>query len=592
MTITDIKIDGIDCKGLAGIEIIETAHAHGICELSFILAENFDSAQMLQLDKKKITVKANDEIIFCGIVSRCEVVGQVVGNFLVVTALTLSCQMESVRKSKSYQSAQKKFSDIAADIAKNYAASEIGCWRDDTIAELIYRDNLTDWEFLKFLAERHGQILFVDAKTDKLKLSIGFKAFKEFEFENPPRLLARNVPLDFFNRLAQNTYDGARSCYFFETALEVPELTVGVGSAVKYENQTQAVIASRIHVGGNNLCNEIILRPAKGCRADAWDVMRHFDEFYCLAAKVLSSAGNNVKVQFDCDENQNAGEALDIPFESSASNYLYTMPDDGDKVCVYVDRLRQAAMCSLRTKDVADAAENRSFKIKNASMIFDPKKFSFAAVDKTELKHEDGTHFTTNKNIVFSSKGDIIIQSAQGLLPDGQLTMAAPHMAGYAQYLAMLGQPATVQFNPAGSTVGKVESQIKNSGAQAESVELSDLAKELDKITGTEAKKSDAQKSDGTSGGSLKLDGKNSSLLQVKDSSIEMSGSDLNVKTCDLNQVAYIPMAGGGTGSLSKFAGGNPKNRSDKINIEHGSEDRSRIKENIPPSPDDKKISV
>ena len=118
------------------------------------------------------------------------------------------------------------------------------------------------------------------------------------------------------------------------------------------------------------------------------------------------------------------------------------------------------------------------------------------------------------------------------------------------------------------------------------------MAKELDKITGTEAKKSDAQKSDGTSGGSLKLDGKNSSLLQVKDSSIEMSGSDLNVKTCDLNQVAYIPMAGGGTGSLSKFAGGNPKNRSDKINIEHGSEDRSRIKENIPPSPDDKKISV
>ena len=50
--------------------------------------------------------------------------------------------------------------------------------------------------------------------------------------------------------------------------------------------------------------------------------------------------------------------------------------------------------------------------------------------------------------------------------------------------------------------------------------------------------------------------------------------------------------AGGGTGSLTKFEGGNPKNRSEKINIEHGSEDRSRIKEKVEPTPDDKKISV
>ena len=225
-------------------------------------------------------------------------------------------------------------------------------------------------------------------------------------------------------------------------------------------------------------------------------------------------------------------------------------------------------------------------------MIFDPKKFSFVAAEKTEVKHEDGTKLSTNKDIVLSSKGDIIIQSAQGLVPDGQLTMIAPHTAGYTQYLASLGQPATVQFNPAGSTVGKVDSQIKNTGSKAEKVELSDLAKELDKITGRKDKQSEAKESGGGSGGNLKLDGKKSSILQVKDSSIEMQGSNLNVKTRALIQIGYIPMAGGGTGSLTKFEGGNPKNRSEKINIEHGSEDRSRIKEKVEPTPDDKKISV
>ena len=70
MTITDIKVEGIDQNELTGINITETAHAHGICELSFLLSSKFDSEDMLKLDKTKITVKADKDIIFCGLVSR------------------------------------------------------------------------------------------------------------------------------------------------------------------------------------------------------------------------------------------------------------------------------------------------------------------------------------------------------------------------------------------------------------------------------------------------------------------------------------------------------------------------------------------
>ena len=76
----------------------------------------------------------------------------------------------------------------------------------------------------------------------------------------------------------------------------------------------------------------------------------------------------------------------------------------------------------------------------------------------------------------------------------------------------------------------------------------------------------------------------------MKDSSIEAKGSNLNVKTRALIQVGYIPMAGGGTGS-GGAKGGNPKNRSDKINVEHGSQDRKRSKEKISPTKDIKTIS-
>lgn len=595
MTITDIKVEGIDLKGLAGIEIIETAHAHGICELSFILAQKLDSANMLQLDKKKITVKADDEIIFCGIVSRCAVVGQVIGDFLIVTALSLSCQMESARKSKSYQSATKRCADIAVDIENKYEDAEFDLREDYSIADLVYRDNLTDWEFLKSVAERHGQILFVYTKTDKLKLSIGFKAFEKVLFLYPPKLVSRNLPMDFFLRLEQNTYEGARSSYFLETTIELSDLTVGVGCSVEYDNEDQAVIASHIYSKDNNLYNEVTLRHKEGCCADARDVLKHFDEFYYLSATVLEAKGseesledNFVKVKFDCDENQNADEALKIPFESSVSNYLYTMPDKDEKVCVYVDSFRQAAMTALRTRDVEDAAENRSFKIQNAAIVFDPNKFSFTATENTEFKHENGTQFNTTKDISFVSKCNIIIQSAQGSTADNQLTMTAANTAGYLQYTTKLGQPPTVQFNPKGSTIGKDASSIKNAGSESDPVELSDLAKELNSIVGGGAGGDGGGDGDGGDGGGggdggdLQLKGSKDAVMKVGDCFISMKGSDYKVKACVLYTVAYSQMAGGGTGSLSKFESNNPGDRSDKeINDVHVSEDRKRINGDI-----------
>ena len=601
MTITDITVEGLDFRGLAGINIIEAAHAHGTCELSFVLAGQLETKQLLQLDGQKVTVKAKDDIIFCGIVNRCEVVEQVIGRILVVTLLSLSCQMDLARKTKTYQSANKEYSDIADDIKNGgYADAEIDCSVDDTIAELVYRDNKTDWQFLKDLAERHGQILFVYTKTDKLKLSIGFKAFQKFLFINP-KLVSRNLPMDFFLRLEQNTYEGARSSYFLETTLELSDLTVGVGCSVRYDNVFQVVIAGHIYSKDNNLYNEVTLRPKEGCRADAWDVMRHFDECYYLSAKVLEAHGNPdnaadnyIKVQFDCDENQDADEALNIPFESSVSNYLYTMPDVGEKVCVYVDRWRLAAMTALRTRAVDDAAEKRSLKIPNASIIFDPDKFSFTATETTELKHENGMHLLTNnkKNIVFSSAGDIIIQSAQGKTQDGQLNMVVPQTTGYAQYTGAAGQPATVKLSFQISAVGQDVNMVKLRGSKKEAVELSELARNLDAITHREARAEEAQEAAEVNGGKLNFNGQGSALIQVEDSSIEMKGSDLNVKTKALFQIAYTPAAGGGSGSLSKFEGGNPGNRSEQIEIEHGSENRERIRENIPPLPDDKRISV
>ena len=593
MISSDLKVEGVKYDRLLDLDIVERANTHGICKLVVAVSDDFDTKTMLGWSKTPLTVKADKDIIFGGLIDHCALDRNPGGTFLTVFASTLSIQLvQSARSSMTFQSAKKKLSDMLNVIVKAHKPGEIACAKDDTVKEPICRINQTDWEFLMELAERRGQLLFVNGKTDKLKVSLGFKAFNKFKLKDEEiMLLRRIVPMDFYKRLEANTYEGARSAYFAEVELFTREPKIGVGSSVTFENADQAVVYSHVYLHENVIYNDITLRHEEGCRADAWDVMKHFDQFYYLTGKVLEAKDTNVKVQFDVDEKQSKDEALDIPYESPVSNYLYTMPDVNDKVVVYLDKVMQSAQGSLRSKDVSDDYKKRSFKTKNSSVIVEDKKMSFVAAEKTSLEYADGIKMTAPKNIVFSSKGDIIIQSAQGLVPDGQLTMAAKHFAGMAQYLAKLGQPATVQFNPAGSTVGKVDAQIKNAGAKKESVELSDLAKELDKLTGRKNKSSSDSSSGGGGGGTLKLEGKDSALLAVKDSSLGMKGKNLNVKTQALIQVAMIPMAGGGTGSLSKFEGGNPNNRSEKVTVEKGTEDRSRSKEKVTPVADDKNIS-
>lgn len=593
MTIGDLKIEGVKYLQLLNLEIFEAVHTHGICKLTLRVDNKFDDKKVLALTKTKITIKPKKgtDILFGGIVRSCQLSRRISENILSITAASLSCQLESARKFATFQSAKKKFSDMLSEVAKSYKPATLEPAKDSAVAEFIYRNNLTDWDFIKELAERHGQILFTDSRTDKLHITLGFKAFNQHTLKKNYQVLRYVVPMDLYKRLEQNTYSGARSSYFTETHIVTGETKIGVGHGVNFDNALQAVTASHIYLVENVLQNRITLRHAEGCRADAWDVTKYFDEFFYITGKVLESKDNNVKVQFDCDQKQSKDEAVNIPYESPVSNYLYTMPDEKDKVYVYVDKIRQAAMGSLRAKEVSDAAEKRSFKTKNSSLAFDPKKLTFAAQEKTNFEFEKGVTFNAPKNITITSSGDILLQSAGSMVPDNQLKMSAPHFAGYGQYMAGLGQPATVQFNPAGSTVGKMPDSIKNAGSKKEAVELSDLAKELDKKTNRKNKSEQAKSSGGGSGGSLKLDGKKSALVQVKDSSIEMKGSNLNVKTRALIQVGFIPMAGGGTGSLSKFEGGNPKNRSDKINAEKGSEDRSRVKEKVTATPDSKSIS-
>ena len=132
---------------------------------------------------------------------------------------------------------------------------------------------------------------------------------------------------------------------------------------------------------------------------------------------------------------------------------------------------------------------------------------------------------------------------------------------------------------------------MKSDGAPLEKVQMSDLAKALDKKAEKGSDNKQKSSSGGASGGSGKMTIKagKTLLLKVGDSSIEVSKRD--IKTRALFTVGYIPGVGVGSGSPSVIAPGRVSSRSASIKAEHGEKDRPRLKEGGRGTNDNKRIS-
>ena len=125
MTISDLKIEGIKYSAIININIFEKIHSHGVCNLTLIPDEKFSENEILSWKKQKITVKAEKNIIFSGIITQCRLESDDKKRFLYLTALSLSAMMDFEKKIFTMQSPKKKISDVLKKIAKDFSPAEI-----------------------------------------------------------------------------------------------------------------------------------------------------------------------------------------------------------------------------------------------------------------------------------------------------------------------------------------------------------------------------------------------------------------------------------------------------------------------------------
>lgn len=614
--LADIEVKGIEYELLLGLSIAESAGAHGRCSLDMRVAKETEPTELLKGKERTVEVMYGEDRLFAGIVTDMQLLPQENRSMVMhVELATMSMLLHRERRTRTFQNEKKTLKTILDEVAKPYKEVKAVLEAEqpeEKIPRLVCQNNETDWEFLTRLAAQLGKRLFVDARSDTIHVSTGVKSFAKRGKEQSVTS-AMQVSYLACARAERNTDEKARPIYYQQRVTDMLLPGFGAGSTSKADNVQLAVVESRVEEHGGSLRNYLVYMPLEGIRPSAWQELAGWGRGHLLHGRVLEADAKTctVKVQFDCDEKQSKDEALAIPYESLAGNYLFAMPDAGDPVDVYYEDsgelvaigCHQAAGKRAAREDgkKEGGKEKPERKLDERGIMNEGNLLEFTKegvlLAATAAKKETaatldakGIELRAKADVILEGKGSLYIHSAQGQVPDGQTKYMVKHAVGYGQYMAGLGQPPTTMPAPPSGMVGTDTGSVKKAGAQLAKAVRSEEAKRWDKLSGFQPREAKQESAKAAKGGKVEVKAGKELMLKVGDSSIYLKGGKVEVKTRALFQAGY-GIAKPPTGSCS-FKPGSPASRSaQSMNPAHGAADRKRSKEGDKKIHDRKKIS-
>ena len=496
VTLGQLKVEGLPYQRIEKIQIDTRAGQHGICDLQFIALPAADMSLVQRIEGQPIKVLLKTELLFAGIITQAVWQEQAGYSCLQVRAVTLSQAMDIKRHSRTFQSESKTLSDVANAIGQPYGL-QIAVQDNPVLPRMLYQHEETDWQFLVRLAETTGHFLFTNCASDRIQLSVGFVPFSKRRREKEDRIDAISLPVSTCRKVKENIRPMTAPCEFQDTGLATYDWKLTAGHGLEYEQRVQAVLESHIVSEDALLINRLTLRHKEGCRPEAEEELRRRNMPQQLSGTILAVDGTNVKVKFDCDEQQDIEEACWIPYENTVNNYQYSMPDVGDHVFVYFEENGEKVALGSHRGELGgnpdyEAPENRNLTSTNNMVQFQPNSVVMIAgrsgADSASITADDsrGISVVSNHDVVVHSGKDIVIQSGTDSVDDKSGKVAPGFCRGYDKYIGDGGQALaqTLQLDIAAGKIGQDASLSKSLGAPKEAPVTSDLGKDLFRQSG------------------------------------------------------------------------------------------------------------
>ena len=376
IVLSELRVDGLPAGKVVEFIARTQANQHGKCNATIELTNIESLDDIYNWQEKEISIYARGRCLFAGILTDIVLEEKNRYSLLKAELTSMSIKMDIQKKSRTFQATDKKLSDVVKEVATTYQAM-FRVAEDIVIPRMLYQQNETDWEFLRRLCESVGCVLFVDCTASVLQISIGFIPFSSRELS--PCDLKHGCYVSYREvwRRQMNTRPRSRVDEFEDAKVITADVFLSAGHGLFLADYEQAVMASQLQIDGDVLTNELLIRHKEGlCATAACQKKRWFSPCY-LPGKVIDVKGQMIKMHFDCDEQQDVNTACWIPHENTVNNYMYSMPDVGDRAFAYYEEDGELVVLGSNRGNLGKnpdyhMPENRNITSENNMIQFQP----------------------------------------------------------------------------------------------------------------------------------------------------------------------------------------------------------------------------
>jgi len=437
ITYSNLQFGPYQLTNLLDLRIVKKVNNHVRMYFSGIIPEEQKDKYVemtrvqTQIEAKYITESNETIYLFKGIVINIKV--KMIRNiyYLEGEAASHTYNMDVKLRSRSFQKKDMPYTDLIKSVISEYSGADFidTASKGKLIEKFTMQYNETDWDFIKRMASRFNAGLIADSNIAAPKFWFGVPdGVDQGSLEQNFYTVTKKI--SEFKTSSENYISGISDNDFIYYEIESDKL-MNIGDRVNLNGKKLIVCEVNSYIKKSVLKHNYILTPQKGLSQNI--IYNDKITGMSVEGKVISVAGDNVKMHLEIDDDQSVSDAWWFPYSSvytaEGNSGWYCMPELGDHLKVYFPNNKEedgVAMSSVR-KDSEKAEYNKVdnpdvkyFRTKSGKeLMFAPNEILISAKDKEiyiRLNEEDGIEIFSKKEIKIISDDNIVMGSKQKVI--------------------------------------------------------------------------------------------------------------------------------------------------------------------------------
>ena len=357
------------------------------------------------------TCEGNSIVLFCGIITSCNIKSNGDVNYMTLGLMTQSILMDGKEHIRTFQNEGVNYRDIIDIIieAYNNSAFIMTSGDDKKTQGFMCQYKETDWEYIKRLAFSANTVIYPDYSVEGVKFFIGLPSKQE-------KLLRSEYYELGVDSGEESLLDSGKVYY----KIAVRE-HYDIGERLTFLDEKLAVVARVSRLEYREVINEYILMKESDVKTKAYQNEKLIGA--ALFAKVSQVENELVRVSIDDDENDSDDKALlnyATVYSSPEGGSWYCMPEVGDRVIVKFPDANEQNVYVQNAFHVGSAGgrdnpEIKFFKNKEGKEIrLSPESVLITDNNGSsiEIKDDKGISIKSNGMISIAAKTEVLIESS------------------------------------------------------------------------------------------------------------------------------------------------------------------------------------